>query len=64
MGDIATIAYKEQQASSYFRINGLNTINMVVYPEDNVNNIILAKKVKEEVEHLKSSLPPGYSLLL
>jgi len=64
LGDIATIAYKEQQASSYFRINGLNTINMVIYPEDNVNNLILAKKVREEVELLKSGIPLGYSLLL
>jgi multidrug efflux pump subunit AcrB len=64
LSDIATIAYKEQQASSYFRINGLNTINMVIYPEDNVNNLILAKKVKEGVVQLKAGLPPGYSLLL
>jgi multidrug efflux pump subunit AcrB len=64
LGDIATIAYKEQQASSYFRINGLNTINMVIYPEDNVNNLVLAKKVREEVKQLKAALPPGYSLLL
>ena len=64
LGDIATIAYKEQQASSYFRINGLNTINMVIYPEDNVNNLVLAKKVRDEVELLKAGLPAGYSLLL
>lgn len=64
LGDIATIAYKEQQASSYFRINGLNTINLVIYPEDNVNNLILAKKIRQEVELLKTGLPSGYSLLL
>lgn len=64
LGDIATIAYKEQQASSYFRINGLNTINMVIYPDDNVNNLSLGNRVKEEVENLKPMLPLGYSLLL
>ncbi|HCY41765.1 MAG TPA: multidrug efflux pump protein [Prolixibacteraceae bacterium] len=64
LGDIATIAYKEQQASSYFRINGLNTINLVVYPNDNVNNLTLGKRVKEEIERLKAGLPSGYSLLL
>ena len=64
LGDIATIAYKEQQASSYFRINGLNTINLVIYPEDNVNNLILAKKIRQEVELLKAGFPSGYSLLL
>jgi len=64
LGDIATITYKEQQATSYFRINGLNTINLIVYPEDNVNNLRLAKAVKLEVESLKANLPTGYSMLL
>ena len=64
LGDLATVKYREQQASSYFRINGLNTINMVVYPEDRVNNLRLAKLVKEEVALLQANLPAGYSLLL
>ena len=64
LGDIARITYKEQQASSYFRINGLNTINMIIYPEDKVNNLSLAKEVKAQVELLKASLPTGYSLIL
>lgn len=64
LGDIAKVTYKEQQPSSYFRINGLNTINMVVYPDEDVNNLKLGKRVKEEVTRLKASLPPGYSLLL
>lgn len=64
LGDIASITYKEQQASSYFRINGLNTINIVVYPDDNVNNLTLGKLVKAEVEYLSAELPSGYSLLL
>ena len=64
LGDIATIVYKEQRASSYFRINGLNTINMVIYPEDKINNLSLGNRVKKEVENLKTALPLGYSLLL
>ncbi|HEY3373047.1 MAG TPA: efflux RND transporter permease subunit [Prolixibacteraceae bacterium] len=64
LGDIATIIHKEQQASSYFRINGLNTINMIVYPDDKVNNLHLAKEVKRQVEALKAELPLGYSMLL
>ncbi len=64
LGDLATVRYQEQQPSSYFRINGLNTINMVIYPREDVNNLELAKMVKETVEKLKTTLPPGYSLLL
>ncbi|MEN6456639.1 MAG: efflux RND transporter permease subunit, partial [Prolixibacteraceae bacterium] len=64
LGDVATIQYQEQQPSSYFRINGLNTINMVIYPGEEVNNLELAKEIKETTGKLQAALPPGYSLLL
>ncbi len=64
LDDIASITYKESQASSYFRINGLNTIYLVIYPDDNVNNLSLGKWVKEEIENFKTVLPAGYTLLL
>lgn len=64
LGDIAKVSFREQQPNSYFRINGLNTINMVIYPEADVNTLRLAQQVKEEVEQLRAKLPPGYSLLL
>ena len=64
LGDLATVKYREQQPSSYFRINGLNTINLVIYPEESVNNLKLAKSVKETVAELTSRLPAGYSLIL
>lgn len=64
LGDLAKVRYKEQQVNSYFRINGLNTINMVIYAEENVNNLRLAKNIKEEILKLKNNLPSGYSLLM
>ncbi|PSK80166.1 efflux RND transporter permease subunit [Prolixibacter denitrificans] len=64
LGDLAKISYQEQQPTSYYRINGLNTVNMVITPEEHVNNLRLAKTVKKEVAQLKAGLPPGYSLLL
>lgn len=64
LGDIANVSYRERPADNYFRINGLNTINLVVYPEKGVNIINVAKDVKREIEHIRQSLPPGYSILL
>lgn len=63
LGDIAKIRYKEKEASSYFRINGLNTINMVIYAEKTANQLDLAGKVKAKIEEMKTSLPAGYSIL-
>ncbi|UZR97353.1 efflux RND transporter permease subunit [Chondrinema litorale] len=63
LGDIAHVRYVEQAPSRYFRINGLNTINIVVYPEDHVNTIQLAEAVLEKMESLKQELPVGYSVI-
>ena len=60
--DIAEIRYKEKQPTSYYRINGLNTVNFVVYPEKQVNSLKLARKVKEAMASAQEDLPPSYSI--
>ncbi len=64
LGELATARYKEKSPQSYFRVNGLNTINMVIYPEKNINTIRLSKAIKKEVKHLQKKLPRGFSVLL
>ena len=60
--DIAKARFKEQAPESYFRINGLNTINIVIYPERDINNLNLAQQLKSTVPQIR--LPTGYSLIL
>ncbi len=62
LGDLATIRIKEQKANSYYRINGLNTINLTVSAERNVNHLKVADAVKAEMEKVNADLPPGFSL--
>jgi multidrug efflux pump subunit AcrB len=64
LGDIAGIKYKEQEPSSYYRINGLNTINIVIYPEEDVNTIQVGRDIKAAVTSITEDLPAGYNLLL
>lgn len=64
LDNIATIKYKEGKVNAYYRINGLNTINMVVYPEKGVNTIKLAKEVKVLMEDIGQSISDGYSIKL
>lgn len=61
LGDISAVKLLEQDARSYYRINGLNTINMVISAEKNVNNIKVADAVKREMDMIASDFPPGYS---
>ncbi|HUX55462.1 MAG TPA: efflux RND transporter permease subunit [Bacteroidales bacterium] len=60
--DVAKVNLKDQQPRSYYRINGLNTVNINVSAGKNVNNIKVADAVKKEMELIKRELPPGYSI--
>ena len=60
--NLANITYKEGKVNSYYRVNGLNTVNMVVYAEKGVNTIDLAKTVRQTVNNIKKDIPVGYSI--
>lgn len=60
--DIAKAKYQECAPQAYHRINGLNTINLVVYPEKNTNTLRLGQKVKEMMADIQLQLPAGYSV--
>jgi multidrug efflux pump subunit AcrB len=60
--DVAQIKLQEQRPQSYYRINGLNTVNINVNAGRNVNNIKVAEGVKNIMEKLKNELPAGYSI--
>jgi multidrug efflux pump subunit AcrB len=62
LGDIAKIEKAEQSAESYFRINGKNAINIVVYPEKGSNAIALSKKVLAQINLLSIGLPSAYAI--
>lgn len=64
LGDIAHVAYTESKPESYYRINGMNTINIEVYAAAGENNLIISKIVQEQLKKLSFSFPKGYKLLL
>lgn len=64
MGDFATVTYQEQTPYSYNRINGLNTINLTVYAEEEINTITVTGEVKRRMDELKESLPESYAVKL
>jgi multidrug efflux pump subunit AcrB len=64
LSDLAHVVYKEEEPVSYYRINGLNTINLVINAGEGVNNIRLAKEVKTEIQKIRQALPSGYSVIL
>jgi multidrug efflux pump subunit AcrB len=62
LSELATVKKHEENPRSYYRINGLNTININVRSAPGANQIVIAGLVKKKVEALRQNLPSGYSL--
>ncbi|MFI3322338.1 MAG: efflux RND transporter permease subunit [Rikenellaceae bacterium] len=64
LSSIATMSYKEKAPSSYYRVNGMNTVYLNVEVEEDVNIISMSKKVRAEMESLKENLVENYYVKL
>jgi multidrug efflux pump subunit AcrB len=62
LGQIADITKQPQMPSSYFRVNGKNTIYMALFPQDGQNQIKLAQKIKKAAAEI--SALPGFPVSL
>ncbi len=60
--DVADIKYVQKPPTQYQRINGLTAIDMVIYADDDANQLVVAEKVRKTINHLKESLPNIYGL--
>lgn len=64
LGDIATVEHRQKLPDNYYRINGLNNINLTIYAEKHVNTLVLTGALKAEVADIEAGLPEGYSMML
>ncbi len=60
--ELVKIREHESEPQSYYRINGLNTVNIVVQSAPAANQIVAADLVKDKVNQLRDQLPPGYTI--
>ena len=63
VGDVCSIEYKESLPTRYYRLNGLNTINIAVYPQKGANTVAACTAVKERMGQLEESFPDNFSAL-
>ncbi|MCU0444091.1 MAG: efflux RND transporter permease subunit [Microscillaceae bacterium] len=61
--DVAKISETEMPPTSYYRINGLNSITLNLYARAGVNKLELGKQIQAQIQSLKNSLPPDYQLI-
>jgi multidrug efflux pump subunit AcrB len=64
LSDLLEVNERESDPQSYYRINGLNTVNIVVQTMPGANQIVTAGMVKDKVERIRAQLPEGYSILV
>ena len=64
LGDFASVRWQEQLPTSYFRINGLNTVNLAVSAETHTNMLEVAHRVKAEMTRLGKQFPAEISATL
>lgn len=62
--DFASVTYEEVAPQSYYRINGLNTVNMYIEAEEGVNVVRVAQNVRKVVEECCKSFPHNYTMEL
>lgn len=62
--DIAQWKYQEAVPTSYYRVNGLNTIIMSIKLSGNKNIIHISKEVQSTISKLTDILPPEISISL
>ena len=64
LDQIVKTSFEEEEVSSYFRINGLNSIYLSITAEDAANQLKLSRQAQQLMKTLEESLPPGYELHL
>jgi multidrug efflux pump subunit AcrB len=64
LNSIVKTTYEEEEVSSFFRINGLNSIYLSLTAKDNVNQLALSQLTKKALEDYKIDFPEGYELNL
>lgn len=62
LDQLLKVTRQEEAPQSYYRINGLNSIYLSIRAEETANQLELAKKIKAEMEHIRTLLPAGYEI--
>lgn len=62
LDQLLKVTRQEEAPQSYYRINGLNSIYLSIRAEETANQLELAKRVRAEMEYIRTLLPPGYEI--
>ena len=64
LDQLVTSSYVEEESSSFFRVNGLNSIYLSITANDKSNSLALSKNTQQLLDDIKKYFPAGYELHL
>ena len=64
MDNIAKLNYKKHRESNFYRINGLNTINLSISADTDVNIIKASSELRKRMEEVQANLSDGFYISL
>ncbi|MEM7571657.1 MAG: efflux RND transporter permease subunit [Bacteroidota bacterium] len=64
LGDIAQLSQLPLPPRRFYRVNGQNSLRLLLYPIRTANQLELAERLGEKLAGLKNELPQGYRLRL
>lgn len=64
LGSIATLNFKEKETSSYYRVNGLNTIYLEIRVDSKANIISMSETLRAKMESVTANLIDNYHVQL
>lgn len=62
--DLASLTLEEAEPTQYFRINGNNSVTLLVYNRDGINKVLLAQNLKQAIDRASDFLPAGFEVRL
>ena len=64
LSDVAEFNYKKRQETSFYRINGLNTIYLNIFADTETNIIKASAELRERMEKIQANLTDGFYVTL
>lgn len=59
---LVRVTRTEQEPTSYYRINGLNSVYLSITASETANQLALAEEVKKVIAGAEAVMPPGYEI--
>jgi len=64
LDELVSTTYIEEESSSYYRINGLNSVTLSITAKESANQLKLANEIKEEIARIEGLFPSNYEIHL